>query len=160
MPASIVSAQLVYILSLVQNGRAVHGTDANKLVQFDYIDLGKSSSGDVYVLMIRDDLSGYCWFYPTPSNSAEQVSHALLDWCADFGASKMFMSDSPTHFKNETLRLLAKGLNTRHHFTFPYAPWSNGAVERLGKELLRVCRSLLSELKLPLNSWTDLIPVI
>lgn len=48
---------------------------------------------------------------------------------------------------NATLRMLDKGLRTPHHFTLPYFPWSNGAIERLGKELLRVARSILSELQ-------------
>ena len=141
-------------------GPSFYGTFPNELLQFDYIDLGPSSTSDKYVFMLRDDLSGYCWFYPTPSTSAEQASHALIDWCAAFGAPKSFMSDSPTHFKNSTLNLLCKGLRTRHHFTLPYAPWSNGAIERLGKELLRSCRAILSELQLPLNTWPDILPII
>lgn len=58
------------------------------------------------------------------------------------------MRDGPTHFKNETLRLVAKGLQVPHHFTLPYSPWSNGAVERLGKEMLRFFRSVVSELQM------------
>ena len=70
------------------------------------------------------------------------------------------MSDSPTHFRNQTLQLLATGMRTKHHFTLPYCPWSNGAVERLGKELLRASRAILSEAQLPLNTWPDIIPVL
>ena len=67
------------------------------------------------------------------------------------------MSNSLTYFKNDNLRQLLKSLKTKHHSTLPYAPWSNKAVERLGKELLCSSRVLLSELKLPINSWPDLI---
>ena len=122
--------------------------------------MGPSTTGDRYILMLRDDVTSYSWLYPTPSTSASQAATALVDWCAAFGAPKSFMSDSPTHFKNETLRLLAKGLKNNHHFTLPYSPWTNGAVERLGKEILRSARSLLSELKLPNDTWPDIIPVI
>ena len=69
------------------------------------------------------------------------------------------MSDGPTHFRNESIRLLAKDLRTRQHFTMAYCPWSNGAIERLGKELLRVSRSVLSELQLSPDVWPDLLPV-
>ena len=138
---------------------AVHGTKPNDLVQFDYIHMAQCATGDKYILMIRDDHSGYTWFYPSPTTSAEQASHALIDWCAAFGAPVSFMSDGPTHFRNESIRLLAKGLRTRHHFTMAYCPWSNGAIERLGKELLRVSRSVLSELQLSPDVWPDLLPV-
>lgn len=60
------------------------------------------------------------------------------------------MLDGPTDFKNETVRLLAKGFRVPHHFTLPNTPWNSGAVERLGKELLRVFCSVVPELQLPL----------
>lgn len=40
-------------------GPAVHGTKPNDLVQFDYIRLGPSKSGDKYVLILRDYHSDY-----------------------------------------------------------------------------------------------------
>ena len=39
-------------------------------------------------------------------------------------------------------------------------PWSDGAVERLGKELLRVFRSIVSELQMRFEEWPDLLPVV
>lgn len=140
-------------------GPALHGTKPNDLVQFDYIELGKSCTDEKYVLMLRDDHSGYCWLYPSTDQTAESTANALLDWCAAFGAPSSFMSDGPTHFKNETIRLLTKGLQSCHHFTLPYCPWSNGAVERLGKELLRIARALLSETQRPKNEWPQLLPI-
>lgn len=40
-------------------GLDLHGTDPNDLVQFDHLDLGLSSTGERYVLMILDGHSGY-----------------------------------------------------------------------------------------------------
>lgn len=82
--------------------------------------------------MLRDDHSDYKWFFPFGDTSAENAAQAIIDWCAAFGALSSFMTDGPTHFKNETLRLVSKGLMDPHHFKIPYCPWSNGAVERLG----------------------------
>lgn len=70
------------------------------------------------------------------------------------------MSDEPTHFRNEIVRLVAKGLKTPYHFTLPYTPWSNGAVERLGKAVLRVFRSVCSGLRRPTEEWPDLLPLV
>ena len=84
----------------------------------------------------------------------------MLDWSADFGAPHGLMSDGPSHFKNETIRLLSKSLRSPHHFTLPYCPWSNGGVERLGKETLRVVRAVLSELQLQHDDWPELIPLV
>lgn len=70
------------------------------------------------------------------------------------------MSDRPTHFKNETLRLVSKGLKVPHHFTLAYCLWINGAVERLCLKLIHVVRATLSDLKMYHKEWTDLIPII
>ena len=70
------------------------------------------------------------------------------------------MSDGPTHFKNETVRLVTKNLKTPHHFMLPYCPWSNGDVARLGRELIRVLRATLSELQMDHDEWPDLIPMV
>lgn len=110
--------------------------------------------------MLRDDHSDYKWFFNFPNTDAENAAHAIIDWCAAFGVPNGMMSDGPTHFKNETLRSVSKGLKVPHHFTLPYTPWSNGAVERLGKELLRIFRSVISELGMNFEEWTDLVPLV
>lgn len=125
-------------------GPAVHGTAPNELLQFDYIELDESRTGEKYVLMLRDDHSDYKWSFAFIDTAAENAATAILDWCAPFGVPKGLMSDGPTHFNNETVRSVTKGLKVPHHFTLPYSPWSNGAVEGLGKELLRVFRSVIS----------------
>lgn len=94
--------------------------------------------------MVKDDHSGYCWLYPAITTDAVTVTEALLDKSVAFVALSGLISDGPTHFKNETVRLVTKELRTAHHFTQPYRPWSNGAIERLDKEVLRIARALLS----------------
>lgn len=68
-------------------------------------------------------------------------------------------SDGPTQFRNKTPRLLAKSLRGHHHITKPNCSWSNGAIERLSKELLRIARAVLLELQLRQDAWPDLIPL-
>lgn len=91
---------------------------------------------------------------------AENAATTIIDWSAAFGVPKALMSDWLSHFKNETIRLVSKGLCVPHHFTLPYCPRSNGLIERLGKELIRTARSVLSELQLRFEEWPDLFPLI
>lgn len=141
-------------------GPSVHGTSPNALLQFYYIEIAPSATGEKYVLMMRDDHSNYCWLFAFPDTSAENAARAIIDWSAAFNVPKGLMSDGPTHFKNETIRLVCKGLRVPHHFTLPYSPWSNGGIERLGKELLRVFRATASELGMRTDEWPDLLPVV
>lgn len=110
--------------------------------------------------MLRDDHSDFKWLFPFAGTAAENAAIALTDWCASFGIPQGLMSDGPTHFKNETIRRLTKALKVPHHFTLPYTPWSNGAVERLGKEILRTFRAIISELQMDFNEWPDILPMI
>lgn len=140
-------------------GPALHGTAPNNLVQYDYIDLGISKPGKKYMIVVRDDHSGYSWFYFSAATIAETAASTFVDWSVAFGVPTGIMSDGPTHSKNETISLLTFGLWTPHHLTLPYCPWSNGAVQRLGKESLLVARSLLSEMQLQHDLWPQFVPI-
>jgi hypothetical protein len=45
-------------------------------------------------------------------------------------------------------------------FTLAYCPWSNGTVEVVNRETLRVFRALFSELKIPFREWPNLLPLV
>lgn len=141
-------------------GPAVHGTEPNDLLQFDFLEIAPSKTGSKYLLLLRDDFSSYSWLIPFTAANSDNTADALIEWATTFTVPKMLMSDGGSHFKNATLRKLSRGLKTPHHFTLPYSPWSNGAVERLGREVLRLFRTIMSELQLPFNEWTDLVPVV
>lgn len=70
------------------------------------------------------------------------------------------MFDAPTHFKNETIQRLTKGLKVPHHYWLPYKAWRNKPVERLGKEHLKVCRSITVELHMKAEEWSYLLPIV
>lgn len=110
--------------------------------------------------MLRDDFSGFVWLYPFAEADAQNTADAIIDWSASFTAPSALISDSGAHFKNETVRLVTKGLRVPHHFTLPYTPWSNGGIERMGKEVLRVFRVVCSELRMDANEWPGLVPVL
>eukprot|EP00171_Calliarthron_tuberculosum_P022172 IDg22172t1 len=106
-------------------GPAHHGTQANDLLQFDYLELPQSNTGSKYILLLRDDFLSFVWLFPFAEANAENSAEAILEWCSTFNKPKGLMSDGGSHFKNETLRLLCKAMHTPHHFTMPNTPWSN-----------------------------------
>ena len=110
--------------------------------------------------MLRDDHSGYCWLFAFPDTIAENAATAIIAWSAAFGAPSGLMSEGPTHFRNETMRLISKGLSIRHHFTLPYCPWSNSDIERLGREILRVARAVTAELQMAFDERPDIPPLL
>lgn len=135
----------------------------NEIIHFDYLFLGNTSNSNnqfKYVLVIEDDLSGYCWLDPSPSATAEHVAEVLSRWHRVFSSPRMWVSDQGSHFKNEVLQSLARTHNVRHHLTVAYSPWSNGTVESLMRSILSATRVMLGELKLAPTDWDSVIPAI
>lgn len=69
-------------------GPALHDCNPRAFIQFDYLKLGTYSTGDKYMLMLRDDRSNYCWLFPFSDTNAEHDAHALVDCHAAFDVLK------------------------------------------------------------------------
>lgn len=108
---------------------AIFGTKLNDLFQLNYLNSGRSSTGDRFVLMMQNDHSGYAWHYSAPCTNAGDAAHTIIDWSAAFGPPSIFMTDRPIHFRDEVMHLLACGLMYKLFFTLPYCPRSNGALK-------------------------------
>lgn len=68
------------------------------------------------------------------------------------GRPDAFPKRNPTSF--------GTGSACTHHFTVPYFQWSNGAVERLGKKLLRVIHFRFSEVQHYPTEWPQLTSLV
>ena len=134
-------------------GHAIHGEYPNEVIHMDFLYMGPGVDGKKYVLIIRDDLSGYIWLWPTEEANAEAAAEALCVWVGSFGSMKWLVSDQGSHFKNKLLKEMIDELRTQHHFTTAYSPWANGSVERICREVLRACRALIGEWRLSPRDW-------
>jgi hypothetical protein len=141
-------------------GQALHASQPNEVIHFDFLFMGPSLAGYKYLLLIKDDLSGYLWLLPSASADAAATVDALSLWFAAFGVATTWVSDRGSHFKNLVIDALRKSLRTQHHFTTAYSPWANGTVERACREVLRATRALLSEFQLRPNQWPDVARIV
>lgn len=139
---------------------ALHGSRPNEVLHFDFLYMGPGQDNNHYVLIVKDDLSAYTWLFPTVDCNAEAAAESISSWVAAFGAPEWFVSDQGTHFKNRLMTMICRELRTKHHFTTAYSPWSNGTVERVCREILRVARALCSEWKLAPQDWPAVLEVI
>ena len=117
-------------------------------------------AGISYLLVIKDDYSGYIDLIPCRSTTSDVVVDALLRWYGLFGVSLVHVSDQGTHFKNRVIEELNRRMGGKHHFTLPYTPWSNGTVERVNKEIRKLIRVWISEFRIELKEWTSLVPLM
>jgi hypothetical protein len=122
--------------------------------------MGPSDKGYKYLLLIKDDLSGYLWLVPCVSADTVSTVDALMMWFAAFGVAMLWVSDRGSHFKNQVMDGVRKALRSQHHFTTAYSPWANGTVERACREVLRATRALLSEFQLNSKQWPEVARIV
>lgn len=70
------------------------------------MDMGKG------ILMVLENDSEYCWLFTFQTTSAKNSALPLIDWCSAFYFPGLLMSDGPAHFKNKTIIIVSKGLNS------------------------------------------------
>lgn len=140
--------------------QTLHADKPNELLHFDYLYMGCSDTGEVYILILKDDASSFIWLEACKVADAETTVRVLMKWFSLFGVVPMWCSDRGSHFKNKVMSAINKALHAHHHFTTPYCPQSNGTVETVCKEVLRACRALLSEFRLKEREWPTVLPLV
>lgn len=94
---------------------------SNEVVHLDYLYLGESDLEQKYVQAVKDDLSGYCWLEPSSSASTEHVSELHAGWDRVFAAPSVWVFSRGVHFKNQTMRHLARTHRVVHPFTAAFS---------------------------------------
>jgi RNase H-like domain found in reverse transcriptase/Reverse transcriptase (RNA-dependent DNA polymerase)/Integrase zinc binding domain/Chromo (CHRromatin Organisation MOdifier) domain len=140
--------------------QTLHAAKVNEVLHFDYLYGGSSSTGEKYILICKDDLSGYVWLKPCVAPTADFVVETLTAWFGTFGTATVWVSDQASHFKCEVMKKLAKAMMARHKFTPAYSPWANGTVEVVCSQVLRAARALLSEVRLQPTDWPRVLALV
>jgi Integrase core domain len=104
-------------------GTHLHANKPNEILHFDFLYIGLSRDGKYqYLLLFKDDLSGYLWLVPCRTADTAATVDALMRWFAVFGVVLLWISNRGSHFKNEVLRRVQKELKTKHHLTTANCP--------------------------------------
>ena len=101
-------------------------------MHFDYLYVGESGpqasqglsedGGFRYILVTMDDLSNFVSMEPVAVCTTEATAVSLLTWCKTLGVPRVWVSDTPTHFKNAILTRLREALRVGHQFAITYSP--------------------------------------
>ena len=136
-------------------GQQIHGTKRNEVLHLDFLYMRHHD----YLLVIRDDVSGKTELFYTERADAYTAVDAILWWRARYGLRRdtVIVTDGGSHFANSMVAELLERLQVRHHITVAYSPWSNGKAERVNREILRLFRTMLSELGIDMQRWTSII---
>ncbi|TYZ64407.1 hypothetical protein PybrP1_004049 [[Pythium] brassicae (nom. inval.)] len=70
------------------------------------------------------------------------------------------MTDNGTHLRTDVIAQATSRLGITDRLSPVYAPWLNGAVERVNRDILQVARVMLLEAKLYVRNWDFVLPVV
>jgi hypothetical protein len=141
-------------------GAALHAEKPNELIHFDWLSMPTAKNGWKYILVVKDDMSGYVRLYPGEAATSQATATALTDWFGLFGVVPTWVSDCGSHFKNEVMALMRQMLGAHHHFVTPHCPWANGTVEVVNRSILRTIKVLGSEMQLRTDEWPLVLPLV
>ena len=131
-----------------------------EMVSLDYIKLGNTRAGLLYVLMLVDRFTRLVMFLPTGNATGVFAARGLVRWASQHGLPQWLITDGASHFKNEIMKELAQLMGIEHHITLAYCPWANGSVEIVGRDLLWTLRVLTSEFRAGLDEWDLVLPLV
>jgi transposase InsO family protein len=140
---------------------AGHATEPNQMIHFDWLYMGEELEDDdsaKYVLCLKDDWSGFTELVWSATATADVVVKHLDAWFSRFGVVLNWVSDQGTHFTAAVMKELARKMGAEHHYVVAYAPWANGTVERVNRDLLATMRAL--RLERPGVLWKDLLSMV
>lgn len=66
---------------------ALHADAPNEIIHFDFCYMTPGENDFTYVLIIKDDLSGYVWLVPCEDADAISVAESLVQWFSTFGVA-------------------------------------------------------------------------
>jgi transposase InsO family protein len=137
-------------------------TAPNQLLHFDFFYVRGDDSPGVhkYVLVIIDNFSRFVQLVPCVNADAGSAATALLNWFASFGIPQGWTSDRGAHFNNDILSSLAERYGITHHFTAAYAPWSNGMVERVNREVRELLSAVMLDKLARDDDWVSYLPLV
>lgn len=132
-------------------GEALHAVEPNKLIHCDFLSMPGG-----YIHVIVDDASRFCLLTAHDDCKTVDAVESLQHWFGIFGIVEWWVSDQGPHYKNEVISTLKSIYGTGHHFTPAYCPWANGTVEVLMRSINKTFKTLLVELKQPMQQWRPL----
>lgn len=149
------------LLPVVQGSVFGDVTQPGMSLSIDYEHMPLGRANERAILTIRDNATGLVSLAATQDETAKTAATALLNWIKMEGlrAGCQIQSDRGSHFVNDLIGAFTEYFQINHQLTAAYAQWGNPAetAHRLNNHKMR---AILSERKLPLSEWPQLLPLV
>jgi transposase InsO family protein len=115
-----------------------------------------TSAGNVYVLLLVDDMSRFMWF--TLLHTKGDAPAAIMTFQAHVEREtdkklKVLRTDNGGEFTSVEFSEHCAGEGVQRHFSAPYTPQQNDVVERRNQMIVGTARSILRARGMPGRFW-------
>ena len=119
----------------------------------------RSNGGMVYILVIQDYFSKWVELFPLPDKTAQTVAEILVkEFFTRYGVCNRLHSDQGMEFDAALTHELCEMWGVTKTRTSPFAPWSNGMVERSNKTIKAILRQTCR--KRYKSTWDEVLPYV
>ena len=137
-------------------GKALRGDRPGMSLHMDYITMWEGAG----LLVLKDGFTSFVMLLEATAFDAATAEAAVIEWASLFGVPNMLITDGGTHFVNNLVQALVRRFRAHHHVTTAYAPWANGIIERVNREIVKLWRVLMAEVSLAGDQWATLRPLV
>lgn len=141
-------------------GHQIHAERVGDVLHFDFLYVRESTSSPQYILILKNDCSGYVFLRPTENADAASASAVLMKYFTTFVPVLQWFPGQGKHFCNELMQHIASSLGAKHICSTVYVLWSQGTVKEVCKEVLRVMRALNLDMRVAEIEWPLTVPAI
>lgn len=106
---------------------------------------------------MQDDIAGFVMLEPASAANAANAAAALQGWCNPLGVPSVLVSETATHFKRHLLAKITTVLDVDRRFSAANSSWTNGTVENVMKETLRMLKALLVEYRIAVTGCGNIL---
>ena len=113
-------------------------------------------SGNRYVSVITNRLSGYAFAKASPTNTAQVTARILMEEITlVHGSPDIIITDKGPHLKNELMQALSHLVGCKNIFSTPYYPQTNGQTERWNSTFIT---QIAKYCNIDQNNWDTFLP--
>jgi hypothetical protein len=119
-------------------------------------ELPETEKGNKVILVVSDYFTKWVEAYAMPDQTAQTTADMLArEWISRFGVPSQIHTDQGRNFESGLFTELCRVLGINKTRTTPYAPWSDGLVERFNRTLQTMLKGVVNEER---NDWDEHIP--
>ena len=119
--------------------------------------LPRTDRGNRYILTIVDYATRYPEAFALPSQTAEVVADALMEFFSRVGIPDEIISDQRTNFMSALISQLCDTLGVKKIKSTPYHPETNGLVERMNGTLKAMLKKFVYDTP---KVWDKVLPYV